>query len=57
MSAGWGDPNDPVRKWKEDANRAEEERRAAKRELQQSKEFDTVAHLRADIDGTPLPVN
>ena len=45
----WGDPNDPTRKWKEDADRAEEERRAAKRELRRSEEHNTVAHLRADM--------
>ena len=50
MSAGWGDPNDPVRKWKEDADRAEEERRMAQRELRRSRDYDTVAHLRADME-------
>jgi len=50
MSTGWGDPNDPVRKWKEDADRQEEERRAAKRELRQCEEHNMVAHLRADME-------
>ena len=42
-------PDDPMVKWRRDANRAEEERRAAQRELRQSREHDTVAHLRADM--------
>ena len=43
-------PDDPMVRWRRDANRAEEERRAARRELRQSQEHDTVAHLRADME-------
>src|SRR5215831_2294447 len=42
-------PDDPLVKWARDANRADEERRAAKRELRRGSEHDTVAHLRADM--------
>jgi len=42
-------PDDPMTRWRRDANRAEEERRAAQRELRQSSEHDTVTHLRADM--------
>ena len=43
-------PDDPMVRWRRDANRAEEERRAAKRELRQREEHNTVAHLRADME-------
>ena len=49
MSRSWGDPNDPVRKWAADAERAEEVRRAAKRELRRGDEHNDVAYLRADM--------
>jgi hypothetical protein len=43
-------PDDPMVKWRRDAIRQEEERRAAKRELRRSEEHNTVAHLRADME-------